>query len=481
MLIRGAEVEGHGPVDVRVAGGRVAALGARLARARGEAVVEARDGVLLPGLHDHHVHLHALAAATASLRCGPPAVRSADALGAMLVGAAHRGGGWLRGVGYHESVAGALDRERLDRWVPHRPLRIQHRSGALWIVNSAGVRRLGLDRATHRGIERDASGRPTGRLFRADAWLRGRWDGEPPDLAPVGAALARRGVTGVTDASATNDAASLARLAAAAEQGALPQRLLVMGEPGLRPPDGSRAAVGCVKALLDEARLPELEAFAARIAAAHAEGRGFAVHCVTRAELVFAASAFGSAGARPGDRLEHASVAPPEVVALVARLPLTVVTQPHFVAERGDTYLADVAPEDRPWLYRARAWLEAGVPLGGGSDAPFGEADPWRAMAAAVSRRTAAGAPLGPGESLAPEQALALFTADAGAPGGPPRRVAAGAPADLCLLDRPWREARRRLTRDDVVATWCAGVRTFDREEDGDASALSAPRAGVRP
>ena len=36
-------------------------------------------------------------------------------------------GEWLRGTGYHESVAGELDRHALDRWVPARPVRVQHR------------------------------------------------------------------------------------------------------------------------------------------------------------------------------------------------------------------------------------------------------------------------------------------------------------------------------------------------------------------
>jgi predicted amidohydrolase YtcJ len=79
-------------------------------------------------------------------------------------------------------------------------------------------------------------------------------------------------------------------------------------------------------------------------------------------------------------------------------------------------------------------------------------------MAAAVERRTAAGHRLGDDSPLSPEEALALFTTRATAPGGAPRRVAEGAVADLCLLDRPWREARTALERVGVVATWCAGA-----------------------
>ena len=52
----------------------------------GRALAEfvAAGGALLPGLHDHHLHLFALAAADASLRCGPPEVRNLRALADAL-------------------------------------------------------------------------------------------------------------------------------------------------------------------------------------------------------------------------------------------------------------------------------------------------------------------------------------------------------------------------------------------------------------
>jgi predicted amidohydrolase YtcJ len=129
------------------------------------------------------------------------------------------------------------------------------------------------------------------------------------------------------------------------------------------------------------------------------------------------------------------------------------------VSERGDQYATDVEPADRPWLYRARAFLAAGVPLAAGSDAPFGAPDPWRAMRAAVERRSEGGRALGSGEALTPEEALALFTTRGEAPGAPPRRIVPGAPADLCLLRAPWLHARRVLSGDLVAATWRAGER----------------------
>jgi len=457
VLIAGAEVAGRAPVDVSIDGGRIAAIGPALERRPADDVLEAGGGALLPGLHDHHIHLFALAAVARSVACGPPAVADAEALGAAL----RRGapGEWVRGVGYHESVAGDLDRWRLDALAGDRPVRVQHRSGMLWILSSVAIARLGLEHGpTPPGVERDARGRPTGRLFRLDAWLRARLGGELPSLADVGVRLAERGVTGVTDATATNDAAALAALTAAVRAGELPQRLLVMGAPELPPSDHPGIARGAVKLVLDDRELPALDALSAAVAVAHAAGRSVAVHCVSRAALVLAAAALDEAGVRPGDRVEHASVAPPDVVPLLAGLGVAVVTQPGFVRTRGDAYLRDVEPEDRSWLYRGRGLLQAGIPLAAGSDAPFGDADPWPAMQAAVDRRTEAGRVLGAAESLTPEEALALFTTPPETPGAPPRRLAPGALADLCLLDRPWAAARRALAGVRIRATLVGGT-----------------------
>jgi predicted amidohydrolase YtcJ len=436
-LIRDAEIDGERR-DVRVVDGRIAEIGRGL---DGGPALDARGGALLPGLHDHHLHLLALAAALDSVRCGPPEVTGPAALRAALAAATPRAG-WVRGVGYHESVAGPLDRHALDAWCGGARVRVQHRSGALWCLSSAAVDALGLDAgADAPGVERDGRGRATGRLFGLDAWLRERLPPAPaPDLAPVARMLAARGVTGATDATPDNDAGALARFAA------LPLRVVAMGPLGL-------ATDGAHKIVLREHALPDPDVLAERVRRAHDEHRPVAIHCVTRTELVLAAAALRAAGARADDRIEHGSVAPPEAVALLAALGVTVVTQPNFLLERGDAYLAEVEPRDRPWLYRCRGLLEAGVALGGGTDAPFGAPDPWRAMRAAVDRRSAAGAALGEREALSPERALALFTTAPEAPGGAPRRVVRGAPADLCLLARPWKQARDRLDASDVAAT----------------------------
>ena len=459
MLIRRCEVDGRAPLDVRIVDDRIVEIAGSLTAATEEPVIDAAGGALLPGLHDHHIHLFALAASQRSVTCGPPAVHSLDELARAL--AEHRVADdeWLRGVGYHESVAGALDRYVLDRLVGDRPLRVQHRSGAAWFLNSRAVESLGLDGAVDApGVERDPGGRATGRLFRCDKLLRETVTGEPsPHLGAVSQRLASYGVTGTTDASATNGKQELRMLTDASDRGELLQRVVVMGARFVPPQDHSLVGVGAVKLLLDEYALPALEDFTRDVEHAHADGRTVAIHAVTRTEIVLACGALEAAGVLAGDRLEHASVMPPAIAEWIARLGVTVVTQPNFVRERGDSYLRDVEAADQPWLYRCRGAIDAGIALGGGTDAPYGDANPWLAMQAAVTRRTRDGALLGERERLTPERALALFTSSPSVPGGPSRRVTVGAVADLCVLDRPWSRARDELSSSMVTATVVAG------------------------
>ena len=100
--------------------------------------------------------------------------------------------------------------------------------------------------------------------------------------------------------------------------------------------------------------------------------------------------------------------------------------------------------------------------LAGGSDAPFGGADPWAAMAAAVSRRTERGALIGEAEALTPEQALDLYLRAPEALGRT-GTITVGAAADVCLLDKPWAEARAALSSELVRATFIDGQPVFDR------------------
>ncbi|MWA02464.1 amidohydrolase family protein [Actinomadura sp. LD22] len=455
LLFRDAEIGGRVRAHVRVAGGRITEVGPDLAPARADEVVECRGGALLPGLWDHHVHLHALWARGRSVLCGPSQVEGRDALAAALRAAPPDENGWVRGVGYAESVAGDLDAARLDALRADVPVRIQHRSGALWMLNSAAVREAGLASGRHPGIERGAGGVPTGRLWRADDWLRTRVPAGPPaDLGAVGAELARYGITGVTDATPDLAAGAIA----AFERGALPQRVHLLGVP-LDAPSPRRPGVttGPYKIVLADSGLPSLDDLSGRIAGAHARGRAVAVHCVTREALLLLLAALGGTGVRDGDRVEHAALVPDETVGELARLGLRVVTQPGFIADRGDDYLRDVPAGEHGDLYRHRRLTDAGVPVALSSDAPYGPLDPWAVVRAAVHRRTRSGAVVAGGEAVPARAALRSYLTPPGDPGGRVRGVRPGAAADLVLLRVPLAEALRAPDAAAVRSTVIAG------------------------
>jgi predicted amidohydrolase YtcJ len=454
-------------VDVRVSDGRITEIDRRLTGRAGEDEVDGRRGALIPGLHDHHIHLVALAAAERAPFVGPPVVTDGRGLAAAL-DQAHRAladDEWLQAIGYHESVDGPLDRRRLDTLVADRPVRVQHRSGGEWVLNSRALALVGADEVASRpGIEQDDAGRPTGRLRGLDRWLHERLpQPPPPDLAPVGRRLAQYGVTGVTDATPVVSVDDLQPVADAAAAGDLPQRVVATGAPRLAATAlPAPLAVGPVKLVIADYALPALDDLVRWIASAHDAGRPVAVHCVTRVGLALALDAGDRAGFRPGDRIEHGSVVPPDLRSVVAAQGLVVVTQPGFVVERGDRYLAQVDAEELPHLYPCRSLIEAGIPVGGGTDAPFGHPDPWRAIAAAVERRTSTGAPLGVREAVSPERALALFLTPLDDPGGLPRQVAVGAPADLCLLAGPLSRALEEPSSRSVCLTVAGGVVVHD-------------------
>jgi predicted amidohydrolase YtcJ len=195
-----------------------------------------------------------------------------------------------------------------------------------------------------------------------------------------------------------------------------------------------------------------------QVAAFHRVGRPVAIHAVSRAECVVAVTALAAAGPLSGDRLEHGSVLPTDLDGALRDGGVTVVVQPSLVAERGDHHLEAVDVDDLPFLHRHASLLAAGIRVGVGSDAPVTSVDPWRAIATASNRTTLEGSVIGPTEAVRPGTALGWYLAHPFDPGGPPRRIAPGLPADLCLLDVPLTAALAAPDAAHVRATWVGGT-----------------------
>src|SRR3546814_9446763 len=94
---------------------------------------------------------------------------------------------------------------------------------------------------------------------------------------------------------------------------------------------------------------------------------------------------------------------------MLAERDLRVVTQPGFLADRGDRFAAGTPAAEHGDLYRCRSLLDAGIPVALSSDAPYGPADPWQVIAAAAGRRTPDGSVLGPAETITAADALDAY------------------------------------------------------------------------
>ncbi len=402
LIIRNAA----GGTSIAIKAGRIVALSAEGWHAP---ELDAAGATILPGLHDHHLHLFATAAARQSVNLagltGEPEVVSA-------LRAAPATHGWVRATGFDERLIGLPDADQLERWLPGTPLRIKDRTGALWLLSRSAFATIGSGPWPD-CVELDGSGHPTGRIWRGDDWLRASIGGDAPDLKLLGAEMARYGITAVTDAGARNGPADAAALIASG----IPQRLTIMGDETLTAGDGF--TLGPLKLLIDERDPPMVEALAARISAGRAQGRAIAAHCVTALELALYIAALDEAGgALPGDRVEHGGVINPAMIHEIAVRGLIVVTQPGFVQARGDRYLREVPLQDQSDLWRLGSLLAADIAVRGGSDAPYGPLDPWVAIEAGMTRQTESGAVLGPDERVSFDQALALYAGPALAVGG---------------------------------------------------------------
>ncbi|KAA0111216.1 amidohydrolase family protein [Mycolicibacterium sp. P1-5] len=426
MLIQQAHLLDGRIVDIRV-GAEIEEVAERLTPRRGEDTFDAAGGTVIPGLHDHHVHLRAAAAALDSVQVGPALVHGRAELAGVLAHAPVGEDGWIRAVGYHESAAGPLDREQLDELTPAVPVRIQHRSGVLWFLNSAGLAAVGLP------------DHPDGRLRSYDNWSDAvaRRD---TSLATVSRRLLGYGVTGVTDATPNLGANDIVTLTEEHRHGGLYQRVHWLA-PGKR--------------ILHDDSL-DLDELTAWIAGRHRDNRAVALHCVTASQLVVTLAALRAAGTHRDDRIEHAAVVPDDTIAELADIGVLVVTQPNFVAERGDQYLIEVDPDDQPALWRLASLLAAGVRVALSTDLPFGDADPWASMRAAVHRTAKAGAVLNPSERVSATTALTLFTGHAEQP-DVPRTIEPHQPGDLCVLSAAPAEVLDTLDGELVTATVIAG------------------------
>lgn len=495
---------------VAIAGGRVAAIG-DLASVR----AQARPGTpvlevpyVAPGFVDSHVHL---------LWAGRRAERLVldDATGVAEVlerirgyAAAHPEASWLEAdAGFDAPLPTAA---QLEAAAPGVGL-VLDRKGHDALVNMTALRRAGIgpDTADPDGgrIERAADGTPTGLLVERPAValvravvpvpgavIRARW------IQAGQRELLRHGITTVVDPAV--DAPGLAAYAEAARDRRLRMRIVAMPLAGLTGAqtgvlagaDPDRLRRGPAKVFLDgggslgTALLSQpwpgtdgyhgqqacpTEELRAYCAAAAAAGRGVGVHAVGDAAVELVLDVLAGIDRRHpvaglGFHLIHAYLGPSRAAMARARdLGVGLSAQPALQWQVG-AGLADRLGERRAGQANPlRAWLDAGVRVGGGSDGPGPPmsvlAGMWQARTRKVRGRSA---PLGAAQAVTAAEALDLFTVGAaGIAGGPGTgRLRVGDPGDLVALDvDPLCADADELAAGRILATVVGGAVEYAR------------------
>jgi hypothetical protein len=473
-------------------GTRVAGFDAALAGA-GVERVDMHGATLVPAFADCHLHLTDTGYTLGERDFSD--VRDAAAFAAK-VAALPRGDEFLLAGKYDDSAwrdgaeAGAAP---LDRFLAERYAMLVRVDCHSCLVNRKTFAFLELDPGLE-GLERDASGEPTGRLFLAANWTAQTRFLERIPLAARRAAEARATALALSEGALHLHVQLIglgSRDAYAAEIEALsalgpanwhpkicerdPELAASLGLPyvggdvfldgslgsgtaALAAPYCDRPGAGVMA--LDDATVLDYfsRAEAADVSAGvHAIGDRAIEQCIVAWERVL--------GGRPSPRnrhfIEHFELAAPDQIARAARLGLFLSMQPQFDADWGGAtgmYAKRLGAARALRMNALGSALRAGAVLCGGDDSPVCRLSPLAGMAAACEHHN-------PAERLTPLQALTMYTYDAARFGHAERhtgRLASGYAADLAVLDRdPFDGASFAETR--VLETWRAGTRVYQR------------------
>lgn len=448
------------PVDVLVRDGVIIAVGAGVREqvaARGIPVLEGEGRYVVPGLWDMHVHMVQWGLTQARLdtsgTTAPQQVvdlvseRLAGGLNTptgVLVGYGHRMGSW----GERPTVA-ALD--AVSGEVPVALIAGDAHHG--WL-NTAALRLVGGPMVT--GVVAEGAWFP---LYDRLQRLQGAAEEAEFGVAQAVAAAHARGVVGIVDLEFGQPWLQWRERTAGetpplrARTAVYPEGLDTVITAGVRTGDPIRATDGLVtmgplKVITDgslntrtawccqpyaDAAEPGLSHGAPNLPGdelvellqrAHDAGLEAALHAIGDAAVATVLDAFAATGARGS--VEHAQLVDLADLQRWSRLPVRASVQPaHLLDDREATEQCWPGRSHR--TFTLRSFLDAGIELALGSDAPVSPLDPWLAMAAAVHRG-------GEGEdSWHPEQRISPREALAASVDG--QRIGTGARGDLALLD----------------------------------------------
>lgn len=206
----------------------------------------------------------------------------------------------------------------------------------------------------------------------------------------------------------------------------------------------------------------------ARMRAAHAAALQICVHAIGDAAIERCVGLLErvlreSPRADHRHRIEHASLVPPALIARIAALGLCVSTQPLFIHSERAWLHRRLGAERARHTYPLRALVDAGICIGGASDAPVESLDVLHAIQCCVTREG-----FEPQQALSPAEALDLYTRSAAFVQFEEHEkgtLTAGKRADLVVLSaNPLAVSPDRIATIRVLQTMTGGAVVHDAE-----------------
>ncbi|MEE9518353.1 MAG: amidohydrolase [Candidatus Adiutricales bacterium] len=407
-------------------------------------VIDLAGKTVLPGFIDAHLHFRALAEKLVTLDLSPNAgIRSISDIKEKIQAHSQNfpKGEWIRAGGYNEIyLAEERDPTRfdLDQACSTHPVKLTHRSGHAHVLNSLGLKLVGITNETPEPvggiIERDLeTGLPTGLLHQMGDFLASR---VPPlnkkeleeGVRRASLELISNGITSFHDASSRNNLDRLRQFDKWITGNELFCRVNMMlglegfeeyqknGLPFLKA--GNRLKIGGVKIVLDETtgRLnPSREELNEIVWSIHSARKQAVIHAIEAPAIEAACAAIENALKklpRPDHRhrVEHCSVCPRGLAERLASIGVIVATNPAFIYFSGDRYLRTVEKAQLPDLYPISTLQKAKVRVAAGSDAPISGISPLTGIYAAAARMADNGKLVNPGEKIAVPEAIRMYT-----------------------------------------------------------------------
>jgi predicted amidohydrolase YtcJ len=465
---------------------------------------------LVPGFIDAHAHIWKIGHLLTTLVDLRQAGSIAIIIARLQVEATGRPGrGWLLGRGWNETRLAegrAPTREDLDAAFPDRPVVVTRTCGHIMACNSAALAAAGITAATVPPaggvIERDASGTPTGLLHENAMGLVNAAMPVPTRddyTAMIDAGLRHqltRGITSTCDAGVDEALIDAYRWMDTERRLASRVNVMIRGLvegstrlSALRSLLSDRLRVDTVKFLADGGlsgataalSVPyrhadtrgvlrfENEELLALCREAHDAGFRIAIHAIGDVAIEQVVNVYDALGRGPmRHRIEHLGLPAAHHLRRAARLGVIAAPQSIFLHELGRNFRAYLPDRLLERAYPIRAMLDAGLTVALSSDAPVVESDdPLPGMSAAITRRTAEGETIAPGQAITAEEALWAYTmGGAIASGDEANRgsLAIGKWADLAVLSaNPLAVPPEDLPGVRVEQTWLGGTLVHER------------------